>query len=220
MLELNRSQTSFLALITSLLAPLVLILLLAACLGGCKLNGTSSTEITSDDAMDSSGFAYLNEGDLTSDSTSISGSGTIVFVDEVDQEDNNFKLEFTLDDDGSLDLIAFADSVLVGGTTIYFSREGATLLGGIDYGAETIDISDYLLSVNALSEMTLWIDLYYDQSPPRILIWSEDDFSLDEVLYDNASSYPEESQGEGLYWGLSLNEAYVTTAAVSDPELE
>jgi hypothetical protein len=164
-------------------------------------------------------YVVLEQGDLAASEAAISGSGTIAFKDPVGElgAKKDYALTFTLEDGGSLDLVAQADEKLEHGVGVSLRRTGAALsvvlaADGEEAAAKT------LAGVDAAAAMTLHIDVHNDESPAHVLVWSGTDFSEDAAALNSEADGATPGQGDGTFWGLRLMKASVTAADVGGAE--
>lgn len=193
----------------------------------CEFPDDEGGSLSSDGTFDNQGISYVNAGDLVLESGTVFGSGSFVFVKKIADESGaakNYRLVFTLEDDASLELTVHADEFLAGGIDLEFKRDGIALDVLLSASGTVKDVSSAFKSVNAASEMDLYVDVYNGETPARVIVWSDDDnqdnFTLSEAVFDSTGSgLTVPGNGSGLFWGLTLNPATVQTATVSDVKL-
>ena len=189
--------------------------------------GFASCSSDSDSSSDSSyklnevAYNVVDAGSLTHGSTSLSGAGSIVFVDPNKEQDNHYSLGFTLEDAGSLTVTSNAANDLTTGISVEFSRSGTTLNAKLKNDSGETDISSSFSDVDASGALSYQIDVHNGENPTHILIWS----GVTEYTEENAKFNSEEDgeapgQGSGTLWGLVLDKATVSSATVSEVKFE
>lgn len=163
-------------------------------------------------------YTLVDSGSLVQEGESLRGTGSVALAQPLEDtaSDNNFALAFTLEEGGSLTLIANATPLLENGIEIRFLREGTVLKGSLtSTDDETLDISEQLQTIPANGEIKLLIDVLNSKEPAQVLIWSDQD----ETTRENALIATETStslgNGSDRYWGLTLTNAQISRAAVA-----
>lgn len=178
--------------------------------------------------LDGSEYIALEEGQLTHDNDHVAGSGKLVFNAPLGEtaSGSHFRLTFTVEDGGSMTLTTYATNELEDGVMIVMARSGAKLDVTLSVAAETQDLSAAFAAIDANEEIALAFDVHNDEAPAHILAWFAKDATGDlaETLEDkallNTEDQPSPGNGAGVYWGLALNRAVVTTATVAAPIFE
>lgn len=177
-------------------------------LSGCGSNSSAGGQPgTQTRKLNGAAYVQLGEGTLTTTDASIEGAATIVFL-EPTNEDNNYVLEFTLADKGSLKLIANAGEKLGRGVEIIFSREGNRLKviqsgADISSGFEELDASKTIkiaIDIHPHGDAGYWLSGVPEGEPSLI-----EDFMV---------------RPKGTLWGLELKGAKVTKASIGAPKMQ
>ncbi|NRA44828.1 MAG: hypothetical protein HRU09_07730 [Oligoflexales bacterium] len=186
---------------------------------GCSDDDDSS----SSSSYNLNGVSYnaVDAGTLTHGTTSISGAGSIVFVDPNAGQGNHYSLSFTLEDAGSLTLTSNAANDLTAGISLMFSRSGTTLTAKIKNDSSEVDISSSFTDVDASGSLSFQSDFHNDESPTHILVWSGvTEFTEDNAKFNSEDGGEAPGQGAGNLWGLVLDKASVTAATVTEAKFE
>lgn len=172
---------------------------------GCGSNtGTGPENPTGPQVRKLNGAEYIQmgEGTLVATDGSIEGAATIAFV-APSKEDNNYNLEFTLPDKGSLKLIANAEAKLQKGVAIEFIREG-NALKVIQNGN---DLSAGFEEVDASKNIVISVDVH---PHGHGIYWLNGE-------KDVHANEPFTARPKGTLWGLELKGAKVTKAQIGAP---
>lgn len=173
-----------------------------------------------------SGLSYveIGSGSLTKSSTSISGTGTIAFVDPLSavSSGHNFHSTFSLQDGGSIALAGFATNNLDNSVSIRFSRVGSVLNVVLLADGGQTDVSASFASVDASGAISVYVDMHNNESPTHILVWPGSATAFDETttLFNSEDDGAAPGNGAGTYWGFTLNQATLTQAQVGAAKFE
>lgn len=166
-------------------------------------------------------YTLVDETTLKHDSSSISGSGSIIVISPVSgtSSKDSYSLEFTLADGGSLTLVTHSNEQLKDGLNLTFSRKGQSLTGVTQVG-NTSSASFSLSDIdNASGKIELQIDVHNNESPAHVLIWTGSNFAEASAIYNSESPGPNSpGNGAGTLWGLILSNATVTSFNVGSPK--
>ncbi len=119
-----------------------------------------------------------------------------------------FKIEFSLQDGGSFDLIVNSKADLTEGAIVRFTRNGNVLLGGASHAVRALE------GVNASGNLSLTIDVHNDEGHFAIRSGTR---MLLNVEPNQPHSVP---QGSGDKWGVELNNATLTSITKGASDLE
>jgi hypothetical protein len=164
-------------------------------------------------------YYVVEAGDLERSDSVLRGSGAIVFaspLNEIESQDN-FALEFTVDDRGSLALVTHANNALGQGLTVRFERAGTELVTILS--ADGAGTTDHVLSgMDASGTLALSVDVHNNETPAHVLIWSDASGSWDEdaALYNSESDADAPGKGKGSLWGLVLRNAELKSVSRRD----
>lgn len=161
-------------------------------------------------------FQVVNQGTLTTSTASLSGTGSVVFVNPLagTTAKSSFRLTFSLaNDTSSLQLTANANAQLQNGALVSIVRNGAALKVGSLGNEQTVP------GVDASQTVTLQIDVHNDETPAHVQVWKADvtTFTTPNATPNIDSTDPNAvPHGTGgTAWGLLLNNATVTGALAS-----
>lgn len=161
-------------------------------------------------------YGIVDAGSLQHNSTSLSGSGSLVFISPLAgiTSKNSYALQFTLAEGGSLTLVANANNQIGNGLNIVFTRSGTTVTGVTQAGGAS-GTSFTLAGVDASSTIQLQVDIHNDETPAHVLAWNGSDFTEEAAIYNSEDAgLAAPGNGSGTYWGLILSNANVTGASV------
>jgi hypothetical protein len=169
-------------------------------------------------------FKSLNSPALSFSSGTINGTGSALAVGELATETSsgkNISVAFSLSDAGSLTLKTFSKPDLSGGVDIKLSRAGTKLELKFVKGA-TESSAKELVGIDASSEVKLIVDVHNDEDPAHILVWNgSGTFALETPLLNSEDDDVKPSgQGSDKYWGVTLANAKLTQAVLSEPKKE
>jgi hypothetical protein len=179
----------------------------------------SSKGDTSARQFDGKDVITVSDQGLYVTGSSLSGSGSVVFRAPLGESGSNkgFRLQFTLADGGSIDLISHAYDNLSGGNTVRLVRSGQVLQTVLTDEGKTI-IPHQLTGIAADTDLDLLIDVHNSETPAHILIWNHDAGAADDdnALFNSDADADSSVRGYGNFWGLSLNQASVTAASAGE----
>lgn len=188
------------------LASFVLSMFLSGC--GVK-EAKKNTESTP--TFNSAAYLVIDNESLTSNSTLLSGNGSVVFVAPLADDAHNFHLNFELEDGGSLALVYGSDNKLQQGLSLILSRNGKSIELVTKAGDNTSAPAP-LAGVDASAPLALNLDVHNDETPAHVMIWKNDDTT--ELLMDSEESTETAGNGQSNLWGVELKKAKVTRADV------
>ena len=187
---------------------------------GCKKDEDKTTDLPQGLFADQTYYVLEAEG-LERNETQLQGSGALVFASPLNaiQSQDNFALEFTLGEGGSLALVTHADSGLSDGLTVQFERAGTELISRLT--ADGSGTGDNVLSgVDASGPISLAVDVHNNETPTHVLIWNavKGTYAEDEALYNSEDDADAPGVGKGTLWGLVLRNAVVTKVTRGEPK--
>lgn len=182
----------------NIISGLLLVLLLVVT--ACGTNSGSGENQPSNYRLNGAEYLLLGDASLKTSETTLEGVGKLVFSDPRLKEDNNYRLEFSLPNNGSVTLVANAEKDLSKGVEILFSREGSLLKVVMD-GA---DISEAFTEVDAAQTVTMAIDVH---AHGHAVFWPNGGAEIEEAF----STRP-----KAKFWGLIVKGALVSKAEVGD----
>ncbi len=169
------------------------------------------------------GKAYyvVEAGDLQRTESAVSGTGSIVFnspLGSVTSKDN-YALNFSVDDGGTLELVTHSDGNLSNGVSVILKRTGSSLSAMLKAKGEQSTAKE-LSGVNAAEDLSLAIDVHNDETPAHILVWSTagGEFGEDNALLNSEEDETSPGNGSSTAWGLVLTKANVSSAILEDPK--
>ncbi|MBX2986623.1 MAG: hypothetical protein KF802_01890 [Bdellovibrionaceae bacterium] len=188
--------------------PLLLAFSLAACGGGDNPDRRAPA------------FEILNDGGLTKTGESYQGTGVLRSNEALSssQSDNNFRLRFSLNDGGSLTLVAHADRHLRNGIEIRFQRTGTDLSIFVRVADRTVDWSEAFQEksgIDASGEIVLSVDVHNGPTHhdyAHVLFWKNDEKDAFFDGAEDADGTP--GKGRGDVWGLLLEDAVLMSKSV------
>ncbi|MDQ3234972.1 MAG: hypothetical protein M3Q07_24455 [Pseudobdellovibrionaceae bacterium] len=166
-------------------------------------------------------YYVVQAGDLQRTETSVSGTGSIVFnspLGSIPSKDN-YALNLSVDDGGTLELVTHSDSSLANGVSVLLKRTGSSLTASLKAKGQESTAKE-LSGVNAAEDISLAIDVHNDETPAHILVWSAagGDFGEDNALLNSEEDETSPGNGSGTSWGLILTKANVSSALLEDPK--
>ncbi len=176
-------------------------------------------------------FAVKGESSaLETKSDEIKGSGKVAFKDpiatSVDAE-KHVELQFSLEDGGSLKLLAFANKDLEEGIDLLFTRSGQSLEGKILVADKETDITGQqgMADFDASQAINLKIDIHNSEDPAHVIMWqAEPSVEVSEETEKLNSADSEEGdvaaqgRGSGTFWGVELTNATVNHIELKDAQ--
>ena len=191
----------------------------------CGKKSESSSSCTEGGKVQNICFKNLSASGLVFNGTSISGTGNAValdvLADKID-EGRNIALTLTLQDTGSLTLKSFSKSDLTSGVNLKFSRSASQL--SLSFVNNTGETSTKILSgIDAAGEIKILVDVHNDEDPPHVVLWNgAGTFNKDTTLLnsEDTGEIAPTTKGADKYWGVTLDKAVLTGAALSDPKDE
>ncbi len=186
---------------------------------GCGKDDKKDTAGLVEGILASKSYYLVDAGTLERTDSQIKGTGSVVFVSPLDGLDakTNYNLTFTLEDGGSVELVAHSDSTLSKGVSVVLSRAGSVLNAKLKAdGTETE--TKVLGGITASGVAKISIDVHNDENPSHILIWdgAGDAFAEDDALLNSEAETP--GQGKSTAWGLVLTKATLTAATLAEPK--
>ncbi|MBM4254079.1 MAG: hypothetical protein FJ146_19100 [Deltaproteobacteria bacterium] len=184
-------------------------------IAGCD-KGATGTDTANQGSLGSSPYVTVDTGNLASSGTGLKGQGSIAFKDPVGAigARKSYALAFSLDDGGSLTLVANADESLKNGLELKFSRTGNSVAAAMTVGTVTSAAKNFV-AVDGSQALNLTIDIHNDEAPAHVMIWSGKDYSAVNAILDSETDDAAPGQGRGTFWGLKLNQATVTEAVIA-----
>jgi hypothetical protein len=187
---------------------------------GCKKDEDKTTDLPQG-SFAAQTYYVLEAGDLERSENLLQGSGALVFASPLNaiQSQDNFALEFTLAEGGSLSLVTHADSSLSDGLTVQFERAGTELISSLKAdGAGTGD--NVLSGVDASGPISLAVDVHNNETPAHVLIWNAVNGSYDEkeALYNSEDDADAPGVGKGTLWGVVLRNATLNRVERGEPK--
>jgi len=179
-------------------------------------------------SIDGKEYGVLKGADtLQSQSNLIQGTGEVVFANPLGEvaSGTGFDIRFSIEDGGSLSLVAYSDNKLSNGYQIRFLREGQTLKGEVIAQGKTNPIRIGLEKIDASATLSFAIDIHNDETPVHFLLWSGDDFGVDKAIV-NSGALPwlmqklSPGNGSGTFYGLALDKATVTSIKTGEVKFE
>jgi hypothetical protein len=166
-------------------------------------------------------YYVVEAGDLEQGEDVLKGSGAIVFASplNVTPSQDNFALEFTVAEGGSLALVARTDNSLSNGLTVQFDRAGTELISSLK--ADGQGTGDNVLSgIDASGTISLAVDVHNNETPAHVLIWNADagTFEEDDALYNSEGDADAPGVGKGALWGLVLRQAEIKAVTRGEPK--
>jgi hypothetical protein len=188
--------------------------------GGCKKDDDKTTDLPQGTFGEQT-YYVLESGNLEQTEGLLKGSGALVFASPLNaiQSQDNFALEFTIAEGGSLSLVTHSDGSLSDGLTVQFERTGTELISSLKAdGAGTGD--NVLSGVDASGPVSLAVDVHNNETPTHVLIWNavNGSFEEDEALYNSEEDEDAPGVGKGTLWGLVLRNATVTKVERGEPK--
>jgi hypothetical protein len=186
------------------------------------LFGCGGAGNTSGDKIGAQSYTEVDSGTLVKSGSTISGTGSIVFLNPLSavSSNHNFQTTFSLEDSGSLTLVTFSGNRLDGGTSIKFLRQGAVLKVALLNGGTEHDMSAKFTDFDASKSLSFFADIHNVESPTHILIWSgsTSDFGEDAAILNTENDGGSSGNGSGTFWGFILHQASLTQAEVGAPK--
>jgi hypothetical protein len=172
-------------------------------------------------SFDEQNYYVVEAGDLERGEKLLKGSGAVVFASPLNaiQSQDNFDLEFTIAEGGSLSLVTHSDSSLSDGLTVQFERAGTELIASLKAdGAGTGD--NVLSGVDASGPISLSVDVHNNETPAHVLIWNAVNGSYEEseALYNSEDDADAPGVGKGTLWGLVLRNATLSKVERGEPK--
>lgn len=195
------------------------VLLLVTTLSGCDGSSGGDAGGSTEGKLGPAPYLVVNAGDLERTEFLLKGSGSVAFKDPIGEisSKKDYALSFSLDDGGSLALVAHGDEKLQNGVEVTLSRAGSALSATLSAGGKKA-VPKVLKDVDATTAMTVNIDVHNDESPSHILLWSGSDFAEEKALLNSEEDGPTPGQGSATFWGLVLTKANVTSATITEPK--
>lgn len=195
---------------------------LIAC--GGSSNNTQSTVKTVNNVPE---FAVAKDNGITTSSSSVSGSGSIVFAKPLEDDGANFKIQFGLvDENSSISLLFYSNSKLneSGAVVIKIQKKNGKLTGTLKIsGSNTID-----LGIDSLSdtENTLYMDIHNDEEPTHVLVWLNGTtiFTETSSVFNSEDSDEISTLGQKVgtdfFVGVILENASLMSFEINEPRFE
>jgi len=207
-------------------------LIVSALAASLSLTACSPGAVDDSSVIDS--YTVVSGSFSESSATTISGIGSVRFVNVMNGivSSNALALKAQLDNtNSSITAIMNSNNTLMnsssGGVAISFTRLGAGVTGSIAVNGNSITMNQGRLSFYVPSALDLIIEVHnISATKSRVLIWRRDvavyAAANADIDTDNASTitgtYPSQG-GSGQFYGLSLNGATVTAAALILPKV-
>lgn len=203
-----------------MIKPVFFVFLGLTVAASCKKDDDKSTDRVQG-SFGGKTFYLVDGGDLKTSETSITGSGSLVFASplaEISSKDA-FTLKFTLQDEGSLELVTHSNGDLGKGVNVAFTRSG-TELGTKLKANDAESESKVLEGINAGDDIDLITDIHNDEEPTHILIWKgdSDSFGEDDALVNSEDGLETPGNGTGTSWGIVLKKGSLKLASIGDPK--
>lgn len=183
---------------------------------GCKKDDNETTTLVSGSFAGQT-YYVVEAGTLERTDTLIKGSGAIVFaapLAAVESQDN-FALDFSLADGGSLSLVTHADSALDKGIAVQFDREGSELT--VSLKADGAGTGDNVLSgMDASAALSVAVDVHNNETPAHVLIWNaaSGSFGEDNAIYNSEADTDAPGNGKASLWGLVFRNAELSRVSL------
>jgi hypothetical protein len=168
-------------------------------------------------------YTVLGEATLTSATDSVTGKGSLIFklpLGEVGSA-KNYNLTFSLEDGGYVTLASHTTDKLSSGAEVVLTRSDKSLslklkASGGETTAKTLD------SIDASKAVTVSIDVHNGETPAHILVWKDGEKSPsdDNAVFNSDADGATPGNGAGTFWGLSLEKATVSEAALAEARFE
>lgn len=203
MIVKNTRWLCFLAILTSI---------------GCKKDDDKSSSLV-EGSFAGQTYYVVEAGTLERTDKLIKGSGAIVFaapLDTVESQDN-FAMDFSLADGGSLTLVTHADSALGKGIAVQFDREASELTASLKAdGAGTGD--NVLSGLDASAAVSLSVDVHNNETPAHVLIWNaaSGSFGEDDAIYNSEADTDAPGNGKATLWGLVFRNAELSRVSLGE----
>ncbi len=189
---------------------------------GCGGGSGSGKQAYNAQSINGYDYIVITNSNLSLTDGNVSGEGEIAFTGPVGStsSNSNFKVEFTLDDGGFLELKAFANNKLAGGVDVRISRSGDSASVS-SVTSDNEPVSRELKELNANGLIALSIDVHNSETPAHVLMWSKTERlpTDDNALFNSDADGVITGNGVGMLWGLALNRAKVSKVATDSPEL-
>jgi hypothetical protein len=200
------------------LHALIALALLAAL--GCKKDEDKTTAMPQG-SLGNQTYYVVESSDLELGESALQGSGSIIFASPLNAvaSQDNFALEFTVKEGGSLALVTHSDGSLAQGLTLLFERSGTELIASLK--ADGSGTADHILNgVDASGPISLAVDVHNNESPTHVLIWNAalGAFGEEDALYNSEDDAEAPGVGKGTLWGLVLRDAEITSATRGEPK--
>jgi hypothetical protein len=150
-------------------------------------------------------YLVLEGEQLETSSSSIKGTGKILFKAARPDEDSRFLFDFALEDSGSFKLVSNTNNSMTTGPSLLFQRAGEKLSVFLRIGPEDYDISADFTDINA-SQSLSWIGEIHAHGHVILLV------------NGNRYEYAFNAKPTDRLWGLELKSATVTKLAAKKAE--
>lgn len=187
-----------------------------------------------DDSAVIDSYTITNGSFSQSSSTTISGFGSVRFTNVLNGifSSNSFALKAQLDNpNDSVTVFLNSNNMVMnsssGGVAISFTRSGASVVGSIAVNSSSVTMNPSRLSFYVPTALDVIIEVHnISSSKSRVLVWRRDltvysaaNADVDsENSTDYSGNYPS-TGGSGQFYGLNLNGATVTGAALGLPKI-
>lgn len=187
---------------------------------GCKKDEDKTTDLPQGSIAGQT-YYVVEALDLERTENILKGSGALVFASTLNgiPSQDNFSLEFTIAEGGSLALVTHSDSSLSDGLTVQFERTGTELISRLT--ADGSGTGDNVLSgVDASGPISLAVDVHNNETPAHVLIWNAvtGSYAENAALYNSKDDADAPSAGKGTQWGLVLRNAEVKRVERVEPK--
>ena len=123
----------------------------------------------------------------------------MIFKNPLNRDDNNYTLNFSLEENGSLTLISNAQAGLKSPVALTFERRAADKLAIVlKDGDQSYELQDSFTGLSAAGEISVQVDVH---EHGHIVMWigsEEDEWAFT-------------SEVNGTFWGLKLSSAVVNS---------
>lgn len=205
-------------MISSIKSGLSIILLLVFSVA-CNDDSSPSAQSTSG-RIGKTEFVLKDSTSLSFEGSTLKGTGSALAklpADELAGE-KNFKMSFTINDGGSVELIAFSNDSLTNGVGVKFSRAASALKVELTGTENPLNISSAFSDVSAEGTVAVHFDVHNGETPAHVIGWTTATDNPDGSNSKFDSERDEDTfgafagKGSGTFWGLVLKDAQVNDA--------
>lgn len=197
------------------------ILILGLVFSACGKDSDSVAPAAST-SLDGQGYAVVDAGTLVHGESEVTGTGSMVFLDPIQDAGASYLLEFTIDDGGSLGLVVNAAAELKNGIALTIKRQGAKVQADVAKGETKVDISAAFEAIDGSGVISLLVDGHNDEDPMHMLVWPGEstEFGEELALYNSEEDGNVPGQGAGKLWGIVMSGAQLKTASAAAAKFE